>query len=44
MELVELVEYVELDISIATVFYKDMSKEYKRFCCNKNYKHKFDEK
>ena len=38
------VKYVELDISIATVFYKDMSKEYKRFCCNKNYKHKFDEK
>ena len=35
---------VELDISTATVFYKDMAKEYKSFCCTKNYKHKFDEK
>ena len=38
------VKRVELDISTATVFYKDMAKEYKSFCCNKNYKHKFDKK
>ena len=47
--MIKNVKHVELNISIATVFFeyanfKDNLKEYKLLCCNKRYQHKFDEK
>ena len=46
---IKRVKLVELNISIATVFFeyanfKDNLIEYKCVCCNKNYQQKFDEK
>ena len=47
--MIKNVKHVELNISIATVFFEytnfeDNLIEYKCLCCNKNYQHKFDEK